>query len=392
MKCLQCGSSRASFGLTFFDTHCSACVTHAEMFDTDLMRENQAHLRKIFDDEKRAHKGTYHCLVPIRGDAEDYHTLDYLLKSGLNPLVVHVNNFFQNEIGWTNAHNLITFFDVDSVSFSPNYTVYKDLVAAALRKLKSIYVPYKGIQHAYVMRLAAEKKIPLVVWGQCQPIEFAGKFSRRDRLFQSKWWVSEHELNGISQEQFLGTGTGLAATKASVFKYPNRSEIAGVRAIFLSNFLPWDQVSQNRGALAKGFVPEQQTNTYDFYENSGSSVYYQLHDLLRIINCGFPKVHEHLSRDLRFKRICPAQCENVRNELDRYLAYDISSFFFKFLEVTTSGYQWFLEKRLGSLKYLLRSTPEKTLYDNIAPPREILESYPSSVVAEDDFVIYTKGI
>lgn len=392
MTCSRCGSSKSSFGLTFFGGTCSACMSHAELYDTSVVNENRGYIEKLFDDSKTKSKGNYHCIVPIRGDAEDYFTLKYLLSKGLDPLVVHVNNFFQNEIGWANVHNLITFFDVDSVSFSPNYETYRNLVAASLRKIKSIYAPYKGIQHSYVMRLAAEKNIPLVVWGQCQPLEFSGKFSRRDRLFQSKWWVSEHELNGLSPEQFLSTGVALSDNEASIFKYPDRSEVAHVKSIFLSNFLFWDQVSQGSEALSAGYVPQRQVNTYDFYENAGSSVYYQVHDLLRLLNCGFPKVYEHLSRDIRFNRISIEQARPVRRGMDKYLAYDISLFFSKFLGVTSSGYQWFVEKRLEPLRHLLRAAPERNLSEDVVVPPEMVEGYPVSSAAKNEFVVYMKGI
>jgi len=390
VNCSSCGISVASFGLTFFDSKCSACVSFDELRDHEIALKNEHYLNDFFD-RASSKSGTYDCLVPVRPDAEDYFVVNYLVSRGINPLVVLVNNFFLNDIGWHNFHNLITFYDVDSVAYSPNYPAYQEMVRASLRKLGSIYYPYKAIQHGYVMRLAREKSIPVVVWGQCQPLEFSGKFSRRDRLFLSQWWVHEHETNGVTPEQFLGTGVQLNKRDHSMLQYPRISETRGVKSVFLSNFLPWDQVGQNMDALSKGFVTESLDNSYDGFENSGSSVYYQMHDLLRVKSVGIPKLYEHVARDTRFGRWSLDVGSKMLANLQPYLSYNIDSFFKDFLGVTSSGLNWFVKNQLDGVSHLIRAHPEKNIREEV----ESLYTGPrlsGDVDAKHQFVKFMKGI
>lgn len=390
MTCSKCGIKASSFGTTFFGEKCSSCMTLEELNDHDIVSANRDFLDAFLRNAKGSRK-TYDCLVPVRADAEDYYTVGYLIDRGLNPLVVLVNNFFLNDIGWYNFHNLITHYDVDSVAYSPNYVSYLEMVRSSLRKFGSIYYPYKAIQHSYVMRLAKEKNIPAVIWGQCQPLEFSGKFSRSERLFLSQWWIQEHETNGINPERFLGTGVQLNASDAWMIRYPEISEVSGVNSIFLSNFLVWDQFAQNLEASDKGFVVESCINTYDCLENTGSSVYYQIHDLLRIQAKGYPKLHEHVARDTRYGRWALNIGSKILADIESYVAYNIEPFFKDFLGVTSSGFKWFLKNRLAGVNHLVRATPEKNIRDKVdhlfAGPLP-----PQGIDPKRHFVRFMKGI
>ena len=390
MICEVCGISTASFGLTFFGKICSACVSHEERQDQGAVAQNEEYLTSFFSSRGRQ-GNTYDCIVPVRPDAEDYFTVEYLVKRGLNPLVVLVNNYFLSDIAWHNFHNMITVYDVDSVTFNPNFSAYKELVRSSLRKLESIYYPYKAILHSYVMRLAREKNISRVVWGQCQPLEFSGKFSIRDKLKLSKWWVLEHELGGVSENRFVGTGVHLPREQLDLLTYPPVSKVKGIQSIFLSNFLVWDQVEQNALAVTKGYTAEVAKNTYDPYENTGSSVYYQLHDLLRLQNTRVPKVHEHLARDIRFGRVIKPENEDKLNDLTPFLAYDIESFFRDFLDTTKSGFDWFVKNRLGSVKHLIRATADRKIVEEFEFNSSLFTNC-DRAESKISFVKFAKGI
>ena len=108
------------FGLSFIDSECSGCFTHKEK---DVLNWNGRleQLKEIIERHKQSNKSSYDCIVPVVGDAEDYFVLHNVINVlGLKPLVVCVNDYFYNDIGWQNLHNLITVFDVDSMIYNPD--------------------------------------------------------------------------------------------------------------------------------------------------------------------------------------------------------------------------------------------------------------------------------
>ena len=76
---------------------CSGCLTHDEKYEIDWSVRKEI-LLEILQVHKKNSKSFYDCVIPVTGDAEDYHTIKIILDLGLNPLVVSVNDYFLNEI------------------------------------------------------------------------------------------------------------------------------------------------------------------------------------------------------------------------------------------------------------------------------------------------------
>ena len=112
------------FFLTYNENLCLGCITHEEK-NTLNWSERYEKLKALLSGYKSNSK-KYDCVVPVVGDAEDFYTLSKVLELGLSPLVVCVNDYFKNDIGWTNLHQLITCFDVDSIIYNPDIRVYKE--------------------------------------------------------------------------------------------------------------------------------------------------------------------------------------------------------------------------------------------------------------------------
>jgi len=191
--CNQClYTTEHPFGLSVYQSGCSGCSTHQEKNVINWDEKHQV-LQTIVKQVKKKSKN-YDCVVPVTGDAEDYFVLSKILALGLSPLVVSVNDYFKNDIGWHNLHQLITNFDVDSLVFNPDIRVYKDLVRTSLRKFDHILLPSLSLHTSFPVHVAYERKIPLIIWGQHQAIEQVGKFSHHDNVEMSKWSRKEHDL------------------------------------------------------------------------------------------------------------------------------------------------------------------------------------------------------
>ncbi|MBT2772444.1 N-acetyl sugar amidotransferase [Halomonas sp. ISL-60] len=341
------------FGLELYNGVCSGCITHQEK-DSINWEERRKALIEILDVSTKRNK-SYDCVVPVVGDAEDYYVLSLVLDLGLSPLVVGVNDYFKNDIGWHNLHNLITYFDVDSVFFNPDFHVYQELIKTSLRKYDSILLPFHNLHTAFPVHVAHDRNIPLVIWGQNQSVEQVGKFSHLDSVEMSRWSRREHDLFNVEVDTLIGNGAQIDTRKLNYYRYPAIKKIArrNIQGLYLSNFFRWDPLSQNSSSCQFGFWPEPNSTTFDPYERAGSSVYYNIHDLLKLKRTGYRKFDDHLAREIRHGRVDANTLIELKSE---YAGASVEiKPFFKWLGVSESGYQWYVEHRLSSFTKLIKT-------------------------------------
>ena len=388
VSCEKCGYSNSHpFGLTFEHNICSGCITHEEKDNLNWSLRLE-YLREKLNKIKKYNK-SYDCVVPVIGDAEDYYLIEKVLELELSPLVVFVNDYFKNDIGWHNIHNLITYYDVDSITYNPNMSSYKELVRTSLRKFNHILLPFIQLHTSFPVHVALKKKIPLIIWPQNQSIEQVGKFSHLDAVEMTKWYRMEHDLFNVNVETLVGNGAQINTNHLEFYNYPNINKLTkvGVFGVYLSNFFRWDPYRQNKNAIDNGYVCEINPSSYDMYERAGSSVYYKLHDILKQQRCGYRKLHDHIARDLRHGHISSCVANTLRENINKTKVHIKP--FFDWLSVTNSGYKWFLEKRLSNEKKFIAESSSSEIYLDI--PAEVLE-LPDAKHPEQLFITFGKGV
>jgi N-acetyl sugar amidotransferase len=386
-KCNCClYDTKHPFGLSVYEQGCSGCVTHNEKYTINWNNKREE-LNLLLSKLKKGKRG-YDCIVPAVGDAEDYFVLSKVLELGLAPLVVNVNDYFKNDIGWHNFHQMISFFDVDSIVFNPDIRVYKDLVRTSLRKFDHILLPFLSLHTSFPVHIAKERNVPLIIWGQHQAIEQVGKFSHDDKVEMSEWSRKEHDLFGVDIDHLIGNGAQVNYRDLNYYKYPNIASLStkGIKGLYLSNYFKWDPLKQNHNILSCGFLPEHNTSSFDIYERAGSSVYYQLHDLLKYKRVGYRKVKDHLVREIRHGRITIEDARKLEQEYTQSKV-DVSKFF-KWLGVSKSGLDWFVMHRLSGYEHLIGEASE-TKIELPIPLKELINP---SYIAKKDFIPFGKGI
>ena len=385
-KCLY--DTAHPFGLSINATECSGCMTHREKNSLDW------HARSLqFEAELKKHKSfkrKYDCVVPVVGDAEDFYTLAKVIELGLAPLVVGVNDYFKNDIGWHNIHQLITYFDVDSFIFNPDVRVYKDLVKTSLRKFDHILLPFLQLHTSFPVHVAFERKIPLIIWGQSQAVEQVGKFSHIDDVQMSRWSRKQHDLFETEIDELVGNGAQVDPRYLNYYQYPSVPQLRrrGVTGLYLSNYFRWDPLAQNESVLAFGFKPENNPYSFDIYERAGSSVYYKLHDLLKFKRTGYRKIRDHLVREIRHGRLdrdSAVALEKTYSETPVNIKP-----FFDWLGATKSGYDWFKMHRLAGLHHLI--TEDDVQPKCISLPSAINGLLHDSGSSSEEFLFFDKGI
>lgn len=389
-RCSVClYSASHPFGISDKGGVCSGCINHEEK---DLLKWNDRYTKLCtLIKQKTKKKGKYDCVVPVVGDAEDFYVLSKVIELKLNPLVVCVNDYFKNDIGWHNLHQLITYFDVDSIVFNPDMRDYKELIRSSLRKYDHLYLPFLQLHTAFPVHVAFDRKIPLVIWGQNQATEQVGKFSHLDAVQMSRWSRREHDVLGVEVDELIGTGAQLNERNLNYYRYPSPLSLVGERVtgIYLSNYLRWDPLNQNRSTIKYGFHPQTNSSSYDIYERAGSSVYYHLHDLLKLKRVGYRKVTDHLSRDIRHGRISYQAAVKVE-EIFAKSKVDIKPFF-DWLGVSNTGYEWYVKHKLRGFEHLLMEESSAPDAKVVLPP-EISELLGVSHRPRVEFVLFGKGI
>ena len=376
------------FGLSLGEEGCSGCLTHREKDSLDWANRYDLLVETL--KEHKSHSRKYDCVVPVVGDAEDFYTLSKVMELGLSPLLVCVNDYFKNDIGWYNIHQLITHFDVDSFVFNPDIRVYKELVKTSLRKHSHVMLPFLQLHTSFPVHVAFERKIPIVIWGQNQAVEQVGKFSHRDAAQMTRWSRREHDLFSVEIDSLAGNGAQVRARDLNYYRYPTirNLERRGVMGIYLSNYLRWDPLFQNQGAKEFGFQAEYNSSSFDVYERAGSSVYYKFHDLLKYKRTGYRKITDHLVREIRHGRI--KKVEAIELESSYTMNKVNIKPFFDWLGATKSGYDWFKMHRLHEVSHLITENEQEATAVTLPSKLEILIS--DQKKSNEEFLLFDKGI
>ncbi len=382
------------FGMTFSSGVCAGCLTHEEKDQLHWSNREALFKEKIVSYLKNGYKRPYDCVLPVSGDAEDYYVVSKVLELNLRPLVVSVNDYFMNDIGWHNLHQLITYFDLDSIVYNPEIETYKELVRTTLRKMDHILWPSISLRTSFPVHIAKQKRIPLVIWGPNQALEQVGKYSHKDEVEMSKWSRKEHDLFGFDVDRVIGSGAQVSTRNLNYYRYPAVKELGDrkLRGVYLSNYFRWDPLFQNHKALQQGFIAQAQNASFDVYERAGSSVYYAIHDLLKQKRCGYRKIRDQLSREIRHGRVSRDQALKLEGH---YASTPVNiNGFFDWLGVTKSGIEWFIDKRLQGVEHLVSDSSnkreEKCQPDII--PETIYELTRESSSAQLDYIPFGKGV
>ncbi len=389
-QCLQCLDDVSHpMGLMIDGSGlCTGCVTHQEKELLDWEGKWSKLQNKCSKILKNRSSDSYDCIIPLNADAEDYYIVELALSLNLKPLLLYVNNYFGTDLSWKNLHNLETKFDLDLVTFNPNIVTYKEVIRTSLRKYNSIYWPYQALKTAYPIRLALNMDIPLILWGGLQATEQVGKFSHNDEVEMSGWSRNQHDLFSIDEVDFFGTGAQISKSEQFHYTYPDLKQASKVAGIYLSNYVKWDPWKQNHNMLKYGLTLENSQYTFDQYERSGSSVFYGIHDLLRLEKHGYCKVRDHLSREIRHGRILKNNAQKLYTE---YLSQNIDiKPFFDWLGVTDSGFQLFVKERIVHTRNKI-SNSENTRV-NIKDIFNLDFFHDEEFSINKKFVIYHKGI
>jgi len=304
--CREClYSSTHPLGITFDDTGlCSGCLIHKEKFNLDWNTKWKK-LKQIVKLYK-SKKNNYDCIVPVSGGQDSYFTLHLVRKLNLNPLVVCYNKYFNTEIGIRNLANLRIKFNCDILFQNVNPVSVKKITRKTLTNFGNMYWPVLAGSTVFPVQISVKYKIPLIIWGAHQGLEQVGMYSHTHNVEMTRRYRKDHDLFGYEAENLLNSFDNVREEDIFQYLYPDDFQInrIGTRGIYLGNYVRWDPKSQHELMIKfYNYRSCSFNRTIDTYDYVDCHNYMNIHDLLKLYKHGYSKVTDHLTREIRFKRI-----------------------------------------------------------------------------------------
>jgi N-acetyl sugar amidotransferase len=317
-RCLY--TTNHPFGLILNNDICSGCSYHDEknIIDWSVRKER---LKSIIR-EYRSKVGNYDCIVPITGGQDSFYTLHLVVNElKLRPLIVNFNRNFNSKIGLANMAQLRSTFDVDFQQFAPNPDLTRRVMRTTLKHLGTINWFWIAGQTSFPLRVARERKVPLIIWGAHQGNEQVGMFSHLDEVEMTKRYRRDFDLMGVDEIEITKFGGEFRQEELDCLTYPTDNEIAGIgiRGIYLGNYFRWDPVEQHKYvSKTYGYMGQKVRRTYYRYDNPDCNFYNDVQDILKFIKVGYSKVTDQLVREIRHERISKSRAQNLQKRYQNY--------------------------------------------------------------------------
>ena len=153
--------------IEFVDGVCSACSYHIKKYNSIDWGGRERELAALCD-RHRSKNGEYDVLVPGSGGKDSIYVAHLLkTKYGMNPLTVTWAPHRYTDIGWKNLQSWID-SGFDNILITPNTKVHSLLTRMAFLNLVHPFQPFMIGQKNVAPRLALEKNIKLIMYGESQ--------------------------------------------------------------------------------------------------------------------------------------------------------------------------------------------------------------------------------
>ncbi len=316
IKCKRClYTTNHSLGLIIDDEGiCSGCRVHEEKdtLDWDYKFNRLMALVKPY---KRHDNRNYDCIVPVTGGQDSYFIVHIVKeKLGLNPLLVTYNKYWNTPLGIKNLANLRIKFNCDIITQNVNPLSVKKITKETLYSMGSMYWHCIAGQTVFPVQTAIRYKIPLIIWGAHQGMEQVGMFSHKHEVEMTRRYRKDHDLMGVEADDLVGLFNSVTEKDIWQYRYPDDQTLnrSSIRGIYLNNFIRWDPKAQHEKMIKiYDYRTAKFSRTFDCYDYVDCYNYMDLHDRIKLLKCGYSKVTDHASREIRHGRLSREQAQSL---------------------------------------------------------------------------------
>jgi N-acetyl sugar amidotransferase len=284
---------------------CSACRAQESKISTDWGRRREA-FRELVR-EVRSLGRDYDCVVPVSGGKDSTWQIVTCLEHGLKVLAVTWKTPARTEVGARNLANLVS-LGVDHLDFQVNPKVERTFLYEALVRAGSTAIAMHLALFNIPLTVAMRFRIPLVVWGENTATEYGvDPWDARDRRLDAEWIRRFGACQGTTAADWISE----KLTRRDLAPYfgPDAAELggAGIQAVFLGSFFPWDPQNSLEVATAHGFRRRPEgplTGYYDFADIDDG--FLSIHHWLKWYKFGITRSFDNLSSENRNGRMTRA--------------------------------------------------------------------------------------
>jgi N-acetyl sugar amidotransferase len=308
------------------DGVCNACAAHDSRAQIDWAARERAFRQVVERARRRAGTGAgYDCLIPVSGGKDSTWQVVTCLEYGLRPLCVTWKTPARTAIGQANLDNLVS-LGVDHIDFQVHPEVERRFTRLALERCGDPAIPMHMALFNIPLTIAVRFRIPLVVWGENSAFEYGGSEEERTGFRLDGAWLRKHGVtHGTTARDWVGAE--LSVKDLTPYFGPSDQELeeAGVLAVFLGYYFPWDPQATYQVARRHGFRPRPQgpkTGLYDFADIDDHFI--SVHHWFKWYKFGFTRLQDNLSLEIRHGRLSREQAiEIMRRRGDQTPHQDI---------------------------------------------------------------------
>ena len=284
------------------DGVCNACRAHQVKPAVDWEARLQEFQAVVAAAKSRSGDG-YDCIVPVSGGKDSTWQVVTCLEAGLRVLAVTWRAPGRTEIGQRNLDNLIS-LGVDHIDYSIDPKVEARFMLQTLERLGSPAVPMHLGLFNIPLTIAVRFGVPLIIWGENSALEYGSVDGTDTGMLLDRAWLKRYGVTG-STEAPDWEGPGLSRKDLIAYRGPSDAEleVAGVRAVFLGHYFPWDPDRTRAVAEQNGFLAAEapRTGLYAFADIDDDFI--SIHHWIKWYKFGFTRLFDNLSLEIRNGRV-----------------------------------------------------------------------------------------
>ena len=347
-RCAACLLPETHETITFDDSGiCSVCNNFEKKQEIDWVLRRQT-LDNILSDAK-SRNAQYDCIIPFSGGKDSTFSLYYAVKElGLKVLVVSFDHGFYRKNLLDNRDRTLSRLGVDFLSFKPNQKLVKKMMLQSLKdKGDFCWHCHTGIS-AYPLRVAAEKEIPLVLWGESST-EYTNYFKVEDfHSIDSSSYNRIANLGISAEDMYFRLEEEFELREFLPFSLPSESDMRAkqIATYPLGNFIKWDTESQ------VALIQRELDWTGDEVEGVPAEFKYEkiecmmqgMRDFLKYSKRGYARTTHLASIEIRNGRMTRDEGDKLVSEFEGKRPYSLD-LFLDFLEISETELFSILESK-----------------------------------------------